>query len=130
MKRNQSEPLADGTWPVDLMLLGIASFLLVYGLVMVGSASLEVSAKTYANAFHLLNRHIVYLCISLGIAAVALSIPIFFWQRFDGLRPKLASEEETLGIHNQLRTLMSANYLFLACHKLGGTYLAYMAGKM
>ena len=85
MKRNQAAPLVDGTCPVDFVLLGIASFLLVYGLVMVGSASLEVGAKTYANAFHLLNRHVVYLCISLGIAAVALSIPISFWQRFDGL---------------------------------------------
>ena len=52
MKRNQDVSMVDGTCPVDLMLLGIASFLLAYGLVMVGSASLEVRAKTYANAFH------------------------------------------------------------------------------
>ena len=71
--------------PVDAMIAGIAAFLLLYGLVMVGSASLEVGAKTYGNGFHLLIRHAAYICISLLAAAVAISIPIRMWQKYDAL---------------------------------------------
>ena len=42
------------TCPVDPMIAGIALALLAYGLVMVGSASMEVGLKTYGNPFHLL----------------------------------------------------------------------------
>ena len=84
MKRDQSSLFVEGTCPVDFILAGIVSSLLLYGLVMVGSSSLEVGAKTYANAFYLLNRHVFYLCIGISAALVALALPISFWQRFDG----------------------------------------------
>lgn len=71
--------------PVDSIVAGIAVFLLLYGLVMVGSASLEIGAKTYGNAFHLLNRHVAYLILSLVAGTVALSIPIGVWQKYDAL---------------------------------------------
>ncbi len=72
-----------GKFPVDPMITGIAVFLLLYGLIMVGSASMEVGAKTYGNAFHLLTRHSMYLVIS-GVAAVlAISVPVHVWQRWD-----------------------------------------------
>ena len=61
MKRNQSTVVTGGACPVDLLLAGTACLLLLFGLVMVGSASLEVGAKIYGNAFHLLNRHSIYL---------------------------------------------------------------------
>ena len=74
---------AVGKFPVDPMITGIAVFLLLYGLIMVGSASMEVGAKTYGNAFHLLTRHSMYLVLS-GIAAVvAISVPVHVWQRWD-----------------------------------------------
>lgn len=69
--------------PVDPYLLGVVSLLLMFGLVMVGSASLEVSARTYGAPFHLLTRHAIYLMLALGAAAVALSVPIRAWQRLD-----------------------------------------------
>lgn len=79
----QTELSSLGKFPVDPMIAGIAMFLLLYGLVMVGSASMEVGAKTYGNAFHLLTRHGMYLVIS-GIAAVvAISVPVHVWQRWD-----------------------------------------------
>ena len=70
MKSNQPAAVMNGSCPVDLILAGVASFLIVYGLVMVGSASLEVGAKTYGNAFHLFNRHVMYLGVSLVAAAL------------------------------------------------------------
>ena len=85
MKSNQPAAVMNGTCPVDLILAGVASFLIVYGLVMVGSASLEVGAKTYGNAFHLFNRHVMYLGVSLVAAALVLAMPISVWQRFDVL---------------------------------------------
>ena len=69
--------------PVDPLVAGIALFLLLYGLVMVGSASLEIGAKTYGNAFHLVTRHMVYLGISAVAAIAALSVPISVWQKYD-----------------------------------------------
>ena len=72
-----------GQCPVDPVIAGIAVFLMLYGLVMVGSASMEVGAKTYGNVFHLLTRHGVYLLIA-GLAAVlAISVPVQVWQRWD-----------------------------------------------
>ena len=77
------QPVVVDTCPIDPMIAGIAVFLLLYGLVMVGSASLEVAAKTYGNSFHLLTRHSIYLGLS-GIAAtVAITTPIQVWQKFD-----------------------------------------------
>ena len=83
MKRNQSTVVTGGSCPVDLVLAGTASLLLLFGLVMVGSASLEVGAKIYGNAFHLLNRHTIYLLVGLIAAVMTLAIPISIWQRFD-----------------------------------------------
>ncbi len=79
----QSQLSTTSQCPVDPVVAGIAVFLLLYGLVMVGSASMEVGAKTYSNAFHLLTRHSVYLVLSGFAAVIAISVPIRVWQRFD-----------------------------------------------
>ncbi len=73
------------TCPVDPMIAGIALALLAYGLVMVGSASMEVGLKTYGNPFHLLTRHVIYLGIAGTAAIAALSVPVLVWQRMDML---------------------------------------------
>ena len=71
------------TCPVDPMIAGIALALLAYGLVMVGSASMEIGAKTYGNPFHLLTRHVIYLGIAGTAAIAAVSVPVAVWQRMD-----------------------------------------------
>lgn len=70
-------------FPVDPFIAAITLVLLLYGLVMVGSASLEVGAKDYGNPFHLLTRHFFYLGAAAFAGLVALSIPIRQWQRAD-----------------------------------------------
>ncbi|MBT4161483.1 MAG: putative lipid II flippase FtsW [Gammaproteobacteria bacterium] len=70
-------------FPVDSMVAAITIFLLLYGLVMVGSASLEIGAKTYGDAFHLVYRHATYLLISAVAAVAAISVPIALWQKYD-----------------------------------------------
>jgi cell division protein FtsW len=67
------------------MIAGISVFLLLYGLVMVGSASLEIGAKTYHDPFYLLTRHSAYLVLSAIAAVAAISVPIKMWQKYDAL---------------------------------------------
>ncbi len=82
-KKAMPDQAPDVSCPVDLWLLGIVVALLMLGFVMVASASLEVSARTYADPFHLIIRHTMYLFIALGAAAVMLSVPVQVWQRLD-----------------------------------------------
>ena len=70
-------------FPLDPFIAGIALFLLLYGFVMVGSASLEIGARTYDNPFHLLTRHGVYLALSAMVALLTLAVPIAWWQKYD-----------------------------------------------
>ncbi len=70
-------------FPLDTTVTGIAVFLLLYGFVMVGSASFEIAAKTYGNPFHLITRHTFYVMLSGMAAAVAICVPIKTWQKFD-----------------------------------------------
>ncbi|MGV0033707.1 MAG: putative lipid II flippase FtsW [Candidatus Azotimanducaceae bacterium WSBS_2022_MAG_OTU7] len=81
-KLSASAPQMAG-FPVDPLIFGITVFLLLYGLVMVGSASLEIGVKTYGNPFFLLTRHSLYLLVSGAAALIAISIPIQSWQKYD-----------------------------------------------
>ena len=81
-KLSVSTPQLTG-FPVDPLVFGIAVFLMLYGLVMIGSASLEIGVKTYGNPFFLLTRHSIYLLVSGAAALVAISVPIQRWQKYD-----------------------------------------------
>ena len=70
-KLSASTPQLTG-FPIDPVIVGISVFLMLYGLVMIGSASLEVGVKTYGNPFFLLTRHSIYLMVG-GLAALILS---------------------------------------------------------
>jgi cell division protein FtsW len=84
MALKPQELVVDGC-PFDITVAGITLLLLLMGLVMVGSASMEVSARTYGDPFYLITRHCVYVLISLGVSAVVLMVPIRSWQQFDWL---------------------------------------------
>ena len=81
-KLSDSTPQLTG-FPVDPLAFGIVVFLILYGLVMIGSASLEIGVKTYSNPFFLLTRHSIYLLVSGAVALVAISVPIQRWQKYD-----------------------------------------------
>ena len=68
-------------FPVHPVIAGIALFLLLYGLVMVGSASLEIGAKTYGNPWYLLVRHVIYLAIAGAAGLGVLCLPVAVWQK-------------------------------------------------
>jgi cell division protein FtsW len=81
-KLSASTPQLTG-FPIDPVIVGISVFLMLYGLVMIGSASLEVGVKTYGNPFFLLTRHSIYLMVSGLAALIAISVPIQRWQKYD-----------------------------------------------
>lgn len=72
-------------WPLDPYIVLCAAALLLIGLVMVASASTEVSARTYGSSFYMLIKHGAYLGIALAAGIAALSMPIDLWQRLDRL---------------------------------------------
>lgn len=82
MKAQLQVPAGKG-FPLDPWLAFAALLLLVVGLVMVASASSEISARTYGNPAYLLIKHSIYVAISLTIATFALTIPVRVWQQFD-----------------------------------------------
>ncbi|MFN3237903.1 MAG: FtsW/RodA/SpoVE family cell cycle protein [Pseudomonadales bacterium] len=70
-------------FPLDQLVTTATVFLLLYGLIMVGSASTEVSDKLYGEPFHLALKHGFYVVLSLGVGGLALLLPVQFWQRID-----------------------------------------------
>ena len=67
--------------PLDWAILGSTLFLLLLGFVMVGSASSEISARSFGHPFHLLARHGVFLALALCALVFALATPIRVWQK-------------------------------------------------
>lgn len=73
------------SWPVDPVIAVTFTALVFVGLIMVASASLDVSARAFGNPFAMFLRHGVYLCAALFAGAAALSVPIKAWQNADWL---------------------------------------------
>jgi cell division protein FtsW len=69
--------------PVDPVIAGAALLLLLLGVVMVGSASTEVSSRTYGSPFYLLIKHSVYVVIGIVAGTMALLTPLRIWQKLD-----------------------------------------------
>ena len=93
--------------PFDITVAGITLLLLLTGIVMVGSASMEVSARVYGDPLYLFFRHVIYLLVSLGIAAVALMVPIRSWQQIDWVLLLLS-----FALQSFLRLLAPDNLIF------------------
>jgi cell division protein FtsW len=69
--------------PVDPMIAGVALLLLLFGLIMVASASTEVSARIYGNPFHLMIRHSAYVLLGVTAGVAVLMLPLRIWQKLD-----------------------------------------------
>lgn len=65
----------------DRWLLGLALGLLLFGLLMVASASMVISDRQFGYPFHYLLRQGIYLGLGLLFAFAATRIPLAFWQR-------------------------------------------------
>lgn len=65
----------------DRWLVGLTVALLLFGLLMVTSASMVISDREFGYPFHYLFRQGIYLMIGVALAFVATRIPIAFWQK-------------------------------------------------
>lgn len=65
----------------DRWLMGLTLTLLLFGLLMVASASMVISDRQYGYPFHYLLRQGIYLSIGLILAFVATRIPLNFWKK-------------------------------------------------
>ena len=70
------------TFDRSYLLLAIMMYLI--GLVMVASSSMPVAERLHGNPFYFITRHFIYIVLSLGIAAVALQVPMSWWQKSSG----------------------------------------------
>ncbi len=59
----------------------IAIVMHMIGLIMVASSSMPVAERLFNNPFHFVIRHTIYIVLSLGLAGVALQIPMAWWQK-------------------------------------------------
>lgn len=51
---------------------------------MVASSSMPVAERLFNNPFHFVVRHMIYICLSIGIAALTLQIPMSRWHQYSG----------------------------------------------
>ncbi len=62
-------------------LLVTASALLMIGVVMIASASMDTAAANLGNSYHYALRQLIYAGIGCSLALVAANIPVFWWYR-------------------------------------------------
>lgn len=84
-RRSGRNVISGDGFPLDPTVAAITMFLLLYGLVMVGSASFEIAAKAYGDSFYIVTRHVIYLVLSGVAALIAISVPLKTWQKYDAL---------------------------------------------
>jgi len=65
----------------DRSFIVLALSMYMIGLIMVASSSMPVAERLFNNPFHFVIRHGIYIVLSLGLAGVALQIPMSWWQK-------------------------------------------------
>lgn len=70
------------TFDRSYLLLALSMYMI--GLVMVASSSMPIAERLFDNPFHFIVRHMIYICISIGVAAIALQIPMSRWHQYSG----------------------------------------------
>lgn len=79
-----SSKAAQDTAVFDRSFIVLALVMYMIGLIMVASSSMPVAERLFNNPFHFVIRHAIYIVLSLGIASVALQIPMAWWQKNSG----------------------------------------------
>jgi cell division protein FtsW len=80
----ESSMIKSGQMTFDRTYLLLAIMMYLIGLVMVASSSMPVAERLYGNPFYFISRHFVYILLSLAISAVALQVPMSWWQKMSG----------------------------------------------
>ncbi|MEM7250448.1 MAG: putative lipid II flippase FtsW [Pseudomonadota bacterium] len=78
-------PSTDLRSGLDPVLLGAASALLLFGLVMVSSASIGTAERLHGDALYFLWRQTLYILIATGVGVLAASRSLDWWQKMGPL---------------------------------------------
>jgi len=70
---------------LDMRLIALAAALLVVGVIVVTSASMEVANAKHGNPFYHLIRHVIFLGMALFFAATSFLMPMQMWNRLGWL---------------------------------------------
>ena len=70
------------TFDRSYIVLAFAMYMI--GLVMVASSSMPVAERLFDNPFHFVVRHMIYIGLSIVIAAASLQIPMSWWHKHSG----------------------------------------------
>lgn len=65
---------------IDVQLLVVTSLLLVTGLIMIASASIDIAEARSGNAFHYVTRHSIFIALGLIAALFVYQLPSSWWQ--------------------------------------------------
>lgn len=65
----------------DAWLLILPAILVVFGMVVMTSASVEIASRTYGDAFYHFKRQAIFLCIGLLAAVAVAATPMRLWYR-------------------------------------------------
>ncbi|MFL1465307.1 putative lipid II flippase FtsW [Marinobacter sp. HN1S83] len=66
--------------PLPLLILSSVA-LLVMGVVMISSASMDIAAETVGNSYHYVIRQLIFAGIGCFLALVAVNVPVSWWER-------------------------------------------------
>ncbi len=66
---------------VDSVMLAITSILLLIGLIMIASASIDIAEARSGNAFHYVSRHGLFIALGLIAALFVYQLPSSWWQQ-------------------------------------------------
>lgn len=80
MTLSQNRGLFSDLRPLPLLIISSAA-LLVMGIVMISSASMDIAAETVGNSYHYVIRQLIFAGIGCVFALVAVNVPISWWER-------------------------------------------------
>ena len=66
----------------DLVTVGLVAALLLFGLVMVTSASISIAARDLDEPFFYLQRQFAYSCVGIGAAWAMTRVPTSLWEKY------------------------------------------------
>ena len=66
----------------DPVTLGLVAALLLFGLVMVTSASISIAARELDEPFFYLQRQFIYSCVGIGAAWAMTRVPTSLWEKY------------------------------------------------
>ncbi|MBA6329161.1 cell division protein FtsW [Colwellia sp. MB02u-6] len=66
----------------DRSYIMLAFSMYIIGLIMVASSSMPIAERLFDNPFHFIARHMIYIILSLGVAAFTLQIPMHRWHQY------------------------------------------------